>query len=499
MARGKAPIPIDLPKPIGLNAEGTAGKQESIYSALRESILAGLLATGSQLPSTRSLALRWQVSRETVEVAFDRLRAEGYVARRPGSGTTVSTSVPDRLIAAMAPPAALAKTGRAQPETALQRLVPDVAVMPGVPFIARLADPSLFKVEQWARQTSGALIAAQPEDLAVCDSRGLAALRSGIADYLRSFRGIPCDEADIIVTTGIRHATALVVRALLHPGDTVCVEDPGYVWARRIVEAHGAKPVSVPVDEDGLVVSALEPWPQAKLVYVTPAHQAPLGVTMAVSRRLELLEWAAAHNAYLIEDDYDSEFNYNSSPLPALKSIDRVDRVIYVGSFNKTLFANLRVGYMVAPHALRERLTATLATSERSVGIVEQLGVTALLASGSFVRHLRTARQSYQSRRDLVIAQLGKHTARPLEITGQQAGFHFILWLPKGCNDSDFCARAQRVGIRLQTVASFCHSVKLPPGVLIGYTALSPAKIRHAARLLAQLLDESNGGSSHPQ
>lgn len=491
MARGKAPIPVDLPKPIGLDAVGVAGKQESIYCALRESILEGLLAAGSQLPSTRSLALRWQVSRGTVEVAFDRLRAEGYVERRPGSGTVVSTVVPDRLIAAKTPPPALVKAEQLQTETDLQSFAPDMAVMPGVPFIARLADPSLFKMDQWARQTASALTSTHPEDLVISDARGLAILRRCIADYLRSFRGIQCDDTNVIVTTGIRHATALVIRTLLNPGDTVCLEDPGYVGARRIIEAHGAQLVSVPVDKHGLMVSALEPWPNARLVYVTPAHQAPLGITMAVSRRLELLEWAAAHDAYIIEDDYDSEFNYNSSPLPALKSIDRVDRVIYIGSFNKTLFANLRVGYMVLPCSLQKRLITTLATSERSVGIVEQLGVAAYLASGGFVRHLRIARQSYQSRRDLLIDQLRQHTSRPFRVSGQQAGFHFILWLPKDCDDQDFCVRAQRVGIRLQTVASFCHSVKLPPAVVIGYAALSPEKIRYAARWLGQILDEA--------
>ncbi len=559
MVRGKAPILIDLPLPLELRSKK---KQESIYRALREAILTGMLAKGNPLPSTRSLAQRWQVARGTVEAAFDRLRMEGYVTRKAGSGTVVSAMVPDKLIAAETPsttwrqyrqqppatPLATARppssskakhqdkstslhsvsrlngsprenTGQKKKESERHRdTSPDTTVRSGIPFIARLADPSLFRIESWAKLTARTLRETTPDHLVTADTRGLATLRSWVANYLRSFRGIPCDDNDIIITTGIRHASTLIVRTLLNPEDTICLEDPGYTGIRRIAEAHGIRPVSVPVDEEGLITDVLDNAPMStihsRLIYVTPAHQAPLGVTMSVQRRLALLEWAAAHHAYIIEDDYDSEFNYNVSPLPALKSIDRMDRVIHVGSFNKTLFPNLRLGYLIAPRALQSRLATTLATMERSIGMVEQLGLVAFMKSGDFIRHLRVARQSYQSRRDLLIEQLNKYAGshHPLtiqydinpdmhggyrscsadqrfpRITGHQAGFHFILWLPKHDHEREFCNAAAQAGISLKPLSLFCHSVSLPPAVLVGYAALTMAQIRYAGRNLGKLL-----------
>ena len=564
MTRGKAPIPIDLPMPLELHSKK---KQESIYRALRETILTGMLAKDTPLPSTRSLAQRWQVARGTVEAAFDRLRMEGYVIRKAGSGTVVSAMVPDKLIATETPsttrrqdrqqsPAIPLATARplssrakhqdkstslhsvSRPNGSLRESTyqdkeseqhrdtsPDTTVRAGIPFIARLADPSLFRIESWAKLTARTLRETAPDDLVNADTRGLGTLRSWVANYLRCFRGIPCEGNDIIITTGIRHASALIVRTLLKPEDTIFLEDPGYTGIRRIAEAHGIRPVSVPVDEDGLITDALDNTPvsaiHSRLIYITPAHQAPLGVTMSVQRRLALLEWAAAHHAYVIEDDYDSEFNYNISPLPALKSIERMDRVIHVGSFNKTLFPNLRLGYLIAPRALQSRLVSTLATMERSIGMVEQLGLVAFMKNGDFIRHLRVARQSYQSRRDLLIEELNKYAGshhslisqsglkpnihdryRPCSadqrfprITGHQAGFHFILWLPKHDDEQAFCDAAVHAGISLQPLSLFCHSVSLPPAVLVGYAALTMAQIRYAGRNLGKLLHSRSSRS----
>jgi len=496
MARGKAEFALDLPCPAGLQQGEATGdsKQEIVYATLRDAILARLMPAGGRLPSTRTLAQRWGVSRGTVEIVYDRLCSEAYVSRTPGSGTHVSAVVPDRyLMAAIASPAAgpaRAATPRpARRATAAAGAEPSVQV--GLPFMARLADPALFPLPAWSRQIARALDGADVDMLCCADPGGLPALREQIADYLRKYRGIGCAGDDVIVLTGIRHALDLVARSVLRPGDKVCVEDPGYPAALQIFARTGATIVPVAVGAQGLECARLAGHADARLVYVTPAHQSPTGVTMSVTRRLELLDWAGRHDAWVIEDDYDSEFNYLSAPLAALKSLDKGNRVIYCGSFNKTLFAGLRVGFAVVPPRLKEELSALWQSTGRSVGITEQLALAAWLADGQFVRHLRSARRAYQERRDAILGVLAAHAPGRYTVSGHQAGFHFVLWLPEGSDEAAFCARAAAIGLQLQGMRSLCRDVALPPAIIVGYTALTMAQARYSAQLLAGLLNEA--------
>ncbi|MBP1205676.1 GntR family transcriptional regulator/MocR family aminotransferase [Duganella sp. 1411] len=492
MARGKAGFALDLPRPAALLDASAAGqgesKQEIVYATLREAILGRLIPAGGRLPASRALAQRWGLSRGTVELAYDRLCCEAYVSRTPGSGTRVSAVVPDRYLVAAAiavpgpppprrPAAAPAAEGGAEP-----------GVQVGVPFVARMADPTLFSLPAWSRHLAGALRGAGPELLCSADPRGVAALREQIADYLRKYRGIPCDAGDIVVLTGIRHALDLVARTLLRPGEKVCVEDPGYPAALRIFARAGAVVAPVPVGPEGFECAQLRRHPDARLVYVTPAHQSPVGVTMSATRRLELLDWADRSGGWIIEDDYDSEFNYLSAPLAALKSLDKARRVIYCGSFNKTLFAGLRVGFAVVPPQLREPLLALWQTTGRSVGVTEQLALASWLADGAFVRHLRSARRAYQERRDAILALLAAEAPGRYGVSGQHAGFHFVLWLPPGSDEAAFCARAAAIGLNLEGMGGRCREVVLPPAVIVGYTALTMAQARYGAQLLAGLL-----------
>lgn len=470
MSRGKAATAVDLPRPDSLDA----AKQQGAYEALRGAILNRQLPAGSRLPSTRSLAERWLVSRGTLEAAFERLHSEGYVQRVAGSGTRVCAVIPEQFIAAPAPRETLRREVVAD--------LPDAGVQSHVPFVARRPDASLFDLKTWARCVSRGLLSAGPGVLEAAHPAGLPALREQIADYLRSYRGMPCEADEIIVTTGIRHALDLIARTLLKPGDTACVEDPGYKPARRLFSLAGAHVQAILVTAEGLDTAQLPD--AARLAYVTPAHQAPLGMTLSVSRRLALLDWAARADAWVVEDDYDSEYNYNSAPLAALKSLDSGDRVIYCGSFNKNLFPGLRVGFMVVPKALRPALLRTLQTTGHSVGATDQLGLVEFLGSGAFVRHLRASRQAYQARRDALLACLPEGCA----VSGQQAGLHFVLWLPAGVEEGDFCTRAAAVGLTLQALGKFCVDATLPPAVIIGYTALTLAQIRYHGRVLTQLL-----------
>lgn len=484
MSRGKAASMLDLPRPDALDA----GKQQGAYEALRAAILNRQLPAGSRLPSTRSLAVRWLVSRGTLEAAFERLHSEGYVQRVAGSGTRVCAVIPEQFIAAQKP--------QLKARRALDVDRPPSGVQSHVPFVARRPDAGLFDLKTWARCISRGLLAAGPGVLEAAHPAGLPDLRGQIAEYLRSYRGMHCEADEVIVTTGIRHALDLIARTLLTAGDIACVEDPGYPPARRLFALAGAQVQAINVTSEGLDTAQLPG--HARLAYVTPAHQAPLGMTLSVSRRLALLDWAARAEAWVVEDDYDSEYNYNSAPLAALKSLDGGDRVIYCGSFNKNLFPGLRVGFMVVPKALRRPLLRTLQLTGHSVGATDQSGLTEFLRSGAFVRHLRASRQAYQARRDTLLDCLGGHCT----VSGQQAGLHFVLWLPAGVAEDDFCSRAAAVGLTLQPLGKFCVDTRLPPAVIIGYTALTLAQIRFHGRALTALLAISRqtqpAHESHP-
>ncbi|AOJ34874.1 PLP-dependent aminotransferase family protein [Burkholderia metallica] len=489
MPRGKAAIPLDLPCPAGLSTGSPQSKQDCIADALRDAILKRLLPGDSPLPSSRTLAARWGVARGTVEAAYDRLGSEGYIARTQGSGSRVCAVVPDSYLRAAAqsrdtglprsgPPAAAAPDAAA----------PEQGVRPGVPFVARLADPGLLPMQQWKKALGASLLAATANDLGATPAQGVEALRDEIAAYLREYRGIPCNAGDIVITTGIRHSIDLVARTLLAPGSTVLMEDPGYVSAWQIFTIAGATVIDVPVDREGIDTASLGRHPEARAAYVTPAHQAPLGVTMSVSRRLELLDWAQRNRAWIIEDDYDGEFSYQTAPLPALKSLDACDRVIYCGSFNKTLFSGLRIGFMVVPAELRPALSAVWHATARSVGAAPQLALARFIAHGDFAKHLRAARHAYRQRRDIVLDQLAKHALGRYAVSGEHAGFHFVLWLPPGMDDATYVAQARAAGVELQPIRAFCRSARCEAGVVVGYSALTAAHARHGGRLLAKLL-----------
>ncbi|MET3131752.1 GntR family transcriptional regulator/MocR family aminotransferase [Oxalobacteraceae bacterium GrIS 1.11] len=491
MTRGKVPVPLDLPQPVALR-EGASGKQEAAYDALRDAILSQLLPAGSRLPSSRTLAARWGIARGTVETVYDRLHAEAYVSRVAGSGTRVCAVVPERFL--MARPVAPLLQASPMPAAAAPL---DTAARAGLPFIARMADPALFPMASWSRYMGRALTGATPEQLCDADPGGALALRVQIADYLARYRGMACAADDIIVTTGIRHGLDLIARSVLKAGDKVCVEDPGYAGAYKIFGLAGAAVVPVPVGPDGIDCATLRAHADARLAYVTPAHQAPLGVTMAVTRRLALLDWASDSGAWIVEDDYDSEFNYHSAPLAALKALDKYERVIYCGSFNKTLFAGLRVGFMVAPAALRARLLDTWQSTGRSVGIAEQLALAAYMADGAFMRHLRLARRAYHERRDTLLALLAEGAPGRYSVSGQQAGFHFMLYLPEACDEARFCARAAQAGLALHPLRAFCREAQPAPAVVLAYSALSMAHIRFGGRKLAALLAADADGLLH--
>lgn len=473
-------------------------KQAWVYRQLRTQILKGALCVGARLPSTRSLAQRWHISRATVEVAYDQLRSEGYLVSTVGSGTYVAAVIPDSFFKAD-------KRGTHSGLPASQKapIGEDAAHAPlpfigryGQPFVARVADPALFPLDSWRKLLLASAKRVTPQQLSDDDPQGWLPLREQIARYLGVARGIACGADQIVVLTGIRHGLDLSARLLLRPGDKVLVEDPGYMHAMPIFGQYTRRVVPIPVDPEGFSVARARRHRGVRLVHVTPAHQAPLGFTMPVSRRLELLAWAKEADCWLIEDDYDSEFSYDSAPLPALKSLDVADRVIHCGSFNKTLFAGLRIGYAVVPRQWIPAFTQAMRASGHSNSVLEQMALCSLLENGAFARHVRKARAVYAQRRDAVLHTLGEAVGKTqLKLSGEQCGFHFVWWPPAAFDVARFLSLAEAQGLQFENVADFCHRVKLPPGLAVGFSALPDAALHtQLARLRGLIHDISRCG-----
>ena len=486
MGKGKITLTMELPLPT-LGAAVT--KHDRAYQAIRDAILNGLVHAADRLPSTRVLAQRWGIARGTLESVFERLQLEGYITRQVGSGSHVSAVIPDSYLRAVSTSRTITPRHNATGIAAKPaRRGAEHRAQVGVPFVARLANPLLIAPAEWAAHLQRAMASMSPEQMCTAEPQGALALREQIARYLRHHRGIDCHAEQLLITNGIRHGIDLVACCLLSLGDHVCVEDPGYAAVHRIFVEAGARLLHVPIDQQGLDLRGIPDSAECRLAYVTPAHQSPLGVIMSATRRLELLDWAQRQDAWVIEDDYDSEFNYQNAPLPALKSIDSMQRVIYCGSFNQALFSNLRLGYLLAPPELHSRILALWHTVGRSVGVSEQLGLAEFMRGPAFLRHLRRSRQEYQTLRDIVLDTLMAEAPGRYRISGEHAGFHLILWLSPDQDENALIKAAESLGLLLQPLRQSCHRIHLEPAIVLGFAALTRAQARNAARKLALLL-----------
>ncbi|MDR0225157.1 MAG: PLP-dependent aminotransferase family protein [Burkholderiaceae bacterium] len=459
-------------------------RQDWVYRQMAGAIATGLLGPGQPVPSTRTLATRWAVSRGVVELAFERLAQEGYLQATVGRGTRVSDPLPEHFLrAAPATTPACASVATAEPA------VP--AVRAGQPFVARLPDTMALDLKAWRTSVARAAQALEPGLLHASDPRGLPALREAICRHLALARGVVCTPGDILIVTGIRHAIDLCAQFLAREARParVAIEDPGYRGAAELFALRGCATVAVAVDGEGMKVQDLK-HSGAGAAYLTPAHQAPTGVALSPRRRTELLQWAQEHDATLIEDDYDSDFSYETAPLPALKSQDTTGRVLLCGSFNKSLFPALRIGYIVAPPRHLSALICLRAATGRANAVLDQLALADFMASGAFTRHLQRTRLRHQRRRDLVLAEL-RTAGLPAELgQGLHAGFHFVLRLPPGVSEAAVIASAAQRGLALQGLASFWQgsSPSPPPALVLGYTALTDAQARWSARQLATVI-----------
>ncbi|WP_447920351.1 MocR-like pyridoxine biosynthesis transcription factor PdxR [Achromobacter aegrifaciens] len=493
---------LDLPMDAARPGES---KQSWVYREIRERILKGVLPSGARLPSTRSLAARWHIARSTVEAAYDQLRSEGYTAGTVGSGTYVAAVIPDnffreglpgegaattraRASLSASPAGATQATPAASvPAPALQMAAILAPLPPNSMFFSRSADAALFPMERWRKGLLASARRVTPAQLANDEPQGWQPLREQIARYLGAARGISCDPDQVIVLSGIRDGLDLCGHLLLQPRDRVLIEDPGYLNAEPIFGQYTPHIVPLAIDAEGFPVAQARRQRGVKLVHVTPAHQSPTGATMPVSRRLELLDWAAQSGCWIVEDDYDSEFSYDGAPLAALKSLDTADRVIHCGSFNKTLFNALRIGYAVVPKALAPDFVQARRRAGRSPSIIEQMTLAAFLQDGSFARHVRKARGVYARRRDAALRALRQAVdGEALRVSGEHAGFHLLWWLPPGWDVGQAVAAARAAGVGMQPVADFCRKVDLPPGVVVGFSAVEEEALLKLGTLLRQ-------------
>jgi GntR family transcriptional regulator/MocR family aminotransferase len=470
-----------------------------IYEELRQQILDGRLRRGARLPSTRALAVDLRVSRSTVVQAFGQLRAEGYIDSVTRGSTRVSAQLPDRLVRADPPAAARRPAAHhAEPSSrgaAINAAWPVFAIVSDRPARAfRTSVPALdvFPVDVWGRLMARRWRRSPAAALSYADSRGLPALRQAVADYLVNARGVRCDADHVLITCGSQHALDVAARAIIEPGDAVWMEDPGYFGAGGAFVSAGGRLVPVPVDDEGLnVAEGVRRSPRAKLAFVTPARQLPLGVTMTLKRRLELLAWAADRRAWILEDDYDSEFRYSTRPLASLQGLDTSDCVIFTGTFSKVMFPALRLGYLVVPDALMDAVVTVRRYTDLCPPHLTQAVMADFMVEGHFERHVRQMRAIYQARRELFVTLLKRECAGLLDVHAPDAGMNLIAWLPPHGPTSDdkrMCAALAGAGVDALPLSACVMKRKLRPGLLLGFSGIREPDIRDGVQKLRRVL-----------
>ena len=464
--------------PVSRSAAGQplAGQ---LYEQLRGAITGGRLLPGDQLTPSRQLADELGVSRHTVTTAYGRLVAEGYAEGRAGGGSTVASAFPARPIRAD-PAAALRPGSRFAGWSPYFRSAPGRCrfdLRPGLP------DLTLFPTALWRRRVAAAVAAEHRE---YGDLAGRARLRRAIAGWVAGSRSVAATEDTVVVTCGAQHAIDLVARVLLEPGDTVAIENPGYVPVARLFAALGARVAGVPVDDQGLVVDLLPPT--ARIVYVTPSHQYPLGMTMLTPRRRALLRWAERHDAAIIEDDYDTEFRYVDRPLEPLQALDANGRVVYVGSFSKTFSPSIRLGFTVVPQPLAEPVAALRQLIDWHPPTAMQTALAGFIEDGLLDKHIRRSKRGYAERYHLLAEALAGPLAGHLTARAPNAGLHVAALLREGLSEDEVLQDAAGAGIAMSGLRDCFGAGPAQPGLLIGFGAVSAADLPAALRMLDYVL-----------
>ncbi len=488
--RTRLPAPRRLPPLLPLDDRSAEPLQRQLYRGLREAILTGRIAPGALVSSTRALASELSVSRTTVVLAYEQLAAEGYLSTARGSGTRVASELPVRgsAVASRRPSAPARRAPRLSRRGDALSAIPSggIRVAPAArPFRAGIPALELFPTSLWARLVSRRARRLSLSLLDYGDGGGYRPLRESIAAHVAGARGVECDWTQVIIMPGAFAAIDLVVRILLDAGDQVWIEEPGYLGARAAFAANGVRVMPVRVDAEGIDVPyGRARAPSARLAYVTPSHQYPLGMTMSLPRRLALLGWARTSAAWIVEDDYDSEYRYGGRPLPALYALDQHERVIYLGTFSKTMFPSLRLAFLVVPRGLAESFRLSREAGDQQPPALEQAALADFIAEGHFARHVRRMRAQYAARREALIAAAAREASQELTLDASDTGIHAIAWLPAGVSDRDVAARAAALGVEATALSTYYLGPPRAPGLVLGFAAVRPRDVAAGMRVL---------------
>jgi GntR family transcriptional regulator / MocR family aminotransferase len=484
---------------IRLNRAAVEPLHEQLYRQIRDELIsASFNGNCSRLPSSRALAADLGISRFTVNLAFSRLHAEGYLQARIGSGTFVTDALPENFIGARKPkeepqverPARLSDRSRSLPDPRVgKQLDVGIAGRPGVSLMPALAALDEFPLDTWERLRTQVLAKKGAHLLQYASSHGDVDLRKAVATYLCDFRGARCHPDQIIITAGTQQALMISALALVNPGEVAWIEDPGFHQARRVFGFAGATLVPRPLDQEGMVIGRPSKRRAPKIIFVTPSHQFPLGMTMTLSRRTALVEFAHAHDAFIFEDDHSSEFRYTGPPLPCLQGLDNSGRVIYAGTMSKILYPSLRLGYLVAPEQLVEPMIKIRAVMDQHSSAIDQATLARFLTEGFFLSHIKRMRKLYSDRREFFIEQFRDLLGRWFVLEPPDAGLHFVAWLHRHADMPLIMRACAEIGLRPMLLSSFCIKAELDVALTFGFAAWSCAQIREALTKLASLLN----------
>ena len=482
---------------IDLDPGATKPLYRQVYDAIRLAVLSGRLKPGDALPSTRALSRELGVARSTTVLAFDQLRAEGYLSGPPGAPTRVSTVLPDSLTHSTRADRGVL-TARPRPisgHVAEVRQTPDLTGdgRPRAPRPFRAAVPALdgFPMSTWTACVNRELRRTPPRHLSYGDPRGLRELREAVSAYLRSARGVNCTPDQVLIVAGSQHALSLCLEVLVDPGGEVWVEDPGYFGTQGAVRASGAQLVPIPVTTEGVDVEyGRARAPNARVAFVTPARQLPLGMTMPLNRRLALLSWAADAESWIVEDDYDSEFRYASRPLGALQGLDREQCVLFTGTFSKVLFPAIRLGYLVVPESVSDAFIAARHFNGFSCPYLEQAALARFMNEGHFERHVRRMRSLYGTRRDMLLTSVGRYLRGRAQVGVADGGLGVVLWLQHGDSEEAIAATSHRFGVELLPLGRMTVAHAIAPGFFLGFGGLPETEIAKGVRVLAKAIEE---------
>jgi GntR family transcriptional regulator / MocR family aminotransferase len=465
-----------------------------LYDWFRSTITEGRMRPGQRVPSTRSMAAELQISRISVFNAYEQLQSEGYLEAVAGSGTCVARTIPDDAFGFLQPHK---RKGFEQviAESGLRKLSVRAEALlkaPSEPWLHnlglfRVSLPALdqFPVDVWSRLVARHSRRLSRSAMAYGDAMGHLPFREAIADYLSTFRGVRCDSSQVLVTTGSQQALQISAQVLLNPKDQVLMEEPGYPGAHLAFTAASVELIPSPVDSEGIVVPEINRrGRRVRVAYVTPSHQYPLGMTMSAARRMSLLQWAVRSDAWIIEDDYDSEYRFGSRPIASLQGLDVHARVIYVGTFSKVLFPSLRLGYMVVPKDLLAAFRAARDAADIFSSTLYQAVLTDFIGEGHFARHIRRMRMLYMDRRRALVSAIRSQMGEILEVIGAAAGLHLVALLPQGACDVSVSRHAAQNGISAMPLSSCYLKAPKRGGLILGYGGVSPRQIQDGIRKL---------------